>query len=195
MALSKRLQMVQEKTEPVRYDFSMWSMAELEDSLIDFGQTHKGKTYAHMWDQEQQWITWFVQHYEKSSKPNHQKFIHFVSLKVERAELTQQKIPMVEKGEIPKKPPASLAMPKVKAKAKGRSSSRPEEIPCPWDDVEDPSMFEMLSNAGEIEEVPDVEPLWPSTSNLEARVAQMENALARVMDFLEQNHANQENRS
>ena len=34
---------------------------------------------------------------------------------------------------------------------------------------------------------------WPNTSQLEARVANMENALSRVMEFLEQNHAVQEN--
>jgi hypothetical protein len=58
--------------------------------------------------------------------------------------------------------------------------------------VEDPSIFEMIDTE-EIEEVPVLEPLWPNTSQLEARVANMENALSRVMEFLEQNHAVQQN--
>ena len=192
MALSKRLQQVQEIAEPIVLDFSKWSMAELEASQIDFGQAQKGKSYAQVWNEAQGWVTWFVQHYEKSNKPAHQKFLHYVTLKVEKAELTKQKIPVVDNVEAPKKIPQTHQIPKIKAKAKGRSSARTEETPCPWDDVEDPSIFEMI-DAEEIEEVPVLEPLWPNTSQLEARVANMENALSRVMEFLEQNHAVQQN--
>lgn len=34
---------------------------------IDVGNTHKGRTFQHMWELEQEWILWFVQHYGKSS--------------------------------------------------------------------------------------------------------------------------------
>jgi hypothetical protein len=192
MALSKRLQQVQEIAEPIALDFSKWSLADLEASQIDFGQVQKGKSYAQVWNEAQGWITWFVQNYEKSNKPAHQKFLHYVTLKIERAELTKQKIPVVDHVEVPKKIPQTHQTPKIKAKTKGRSSARSEEVPCPWDDVEDPSIFEMIDTE-ENEEVPVMEPLWPNTSQLEARVANMENALSRVMEFLEQNHAVQEN--
>ena len=143
MALSKRRQQMQEMVEPVALDFSKWSMAELESSQIDFSQAHKGKSYAQVWSEEQKWVTWFVQHYEKPNKPSHRKFLHYVTLKVERAELMDQKIPVTDKGEVPKKPPQSLVA--MKAKAKGQSSTTAEDTPCPWDDVEDPSIFEMIN--------------------------------------------------
>jgi hypothetical protein len=119
MALSKRLQQVQEIAEPIALDFSKWSMADLEASQIDFGQAQKGKSYAQVWNEAQGWVTWFVQHYETSNKPAHQKFLHYVTLKVEKAELTKQKIPVVDNVEAPKKIPQPHQIPKIKAKAKG----------------------------------------------------------------------------
>ena len=45
MALSKRLQQMQE-TEVVKMDFNHLSMSELEETKLDFGQKHLGKTFV-----------------------------------------------------------------------------------------------------------------------------------------------------
>eukprot|EP00435_Cladocopium_sp_Y103_P057212 s976_g19.t1 len=174
---------------PPVMDFGHLSMADLEETKLDFGQKHLGKTYAQVWEADQRWITWFCQHYEGSRKPAHQKFLHFVSLKVERAELTGETIPVTEPNEMPKKMPCSLMQPKAKSKMPPARSSRVE----PWEETEeDPSLFEFIP---EIEE-PSIQPAAGAAvipTALEIRVMQMENALARVMDFLEQNHAAREN--
>lgn len=197
MSLSKRLQRVQETTEPSKEDFSQWSMADLEVSTIDFGKQQKGKTYATVWEEDQPWITWFVQHYEKSAKSSHQKFIHYVNLKVERAELTGTKIPVTEKSEgYPTISPEQQVInrSRMMARAKAKAMSRhvtPIESDL-WNEEEDPLMYELISNPVETAGPVAEEPI-PCPSQLEMRVINMENALARVMDFLEQNHANREN--
>ena len=53
---------------------------------ISFGKTHQGKSFNHMWTREQPWVLWFTQHFSKSRKPEHQLFLHYVNLKVERCE-------------------------------------------------------------------------------------------------------------
>ena len=86
MSLFKRLQQVQDVTEPACLDFSQWSMADLEASKIDFGKQQLGKTYQQVWEEEQRWAIWLNQHYhETSTRMEHQKFVHFVTMKVERA--------------------------------------------------------------------------------------------------------------
>ena len=197
MSLSKRLQRVQENLEPSKEDFSQWSMADLEVSTIDFGKQQKGKTYATVWEEDQPWITWFVQHYEKSGKSSHQKFLHYVNLKVERAELTGTKIPVKEKSEgystiSPEQQVINRSRMMALAKAKAMSRHVTQLESELWNEEEDPLMYELISNPVKTTGPVPKEPT-PCPSQLEMRVINMENALARVMNFLEQNHANQEN--
>ena len=190
MSLSKRLQQVQEIKTPAPLDFSQWSLADLEESKIDFGKQQLGRKYRQVWEDEQCWVKWFVQHYEKSMKMEHQKFLHFVSLKVERAEHSGQTVPVTLPREVPKNVPRSVTMAKAKAKSQARPLSPGR--PCPWDDVEDPSVFTLIEDNIENQMTePAGEDMYPANP-LEIRVMQIENALARVMDFLEQNHAAQQ---
>eukprot|EP00435_Cladocopium_sp_Y103_P072556 s26_g40.t1 len=106
---------------------------------------------------------------------------------VERAELTGETIQVQAPASPVKIPPKSLMMPK--AKAKSASRPMPEEVPCAWDDVEDPSIFELIGETEDSHQNIPAGSTDPNPSALEIRVIQMENALARVMDFLEQNHA------
>ena len=190
MSLSKRLQQVQEIKPPAPLDFSQWSLADLEESKIDFGKQQLGKKYRQVWEDEQHWVMWFIQHYEKSTKMEHQKFIHFVNLKVERAEISGQTVPVILPAEGPKNVPRSMIMPKAKAKNQSRPLSPGR--PCPWDDVEDPSVFTLIEDNIENQMIePAGEDMYPANP-LEIRVMQIENGLARVMNFLEQNHAAQQ---
>ena len=190
MSLSKRLQQVQEIKTPAPLDFSQWSLADLEESKIDFGKQQLGKKYRQVWEEEQHWVKWFVQHYETSTKMEHQKFIHFVNLKVERAENSGQTVPATLPMEVPKNVPRSMIMTKAKAKSQTRPQSPGR--PCPWDDVEDHSVFTLIEDNTENQvNEPAGDDMYPA-SPLEIRVMQIENALARVMNFLEQNHAAQQ---
>ena len=47
--LSQRLRAIQIPNEPEKMSFEHLSMKDLEDSVIDFGQTHRGKTFLEMW--------------------------------------------------------------------------------------------------------------------------------------------------
>lgn len=136
-------------------------------------------------------MTWFVQHYAKSPKPAHQQFIHFVTLKVERAELTGQRIAVIEPGEAMQAPPRSLMMPKAKVRPNHQQKRQEMPAPCPWEEEpEDASIFELILEGT----MPPYQPPQaenPPNTALEMRVINMENALARVIEFLEQNHASQ----
>jgi hypothetical protein len=148
MALSKRLQQMQQEPELTKMDFTHLSMSELEASKLDFGQKHLGKTYAQVWKEDQPWVTWVVQHYEKSLKPAHQKFMYYVTAKVERAELMGEKIPVKVQGETTKDPPRTLMMPK--AKARPHVQQEHPEMPAmhSWEEdigICDGTRFEMVS--------------------------------------------------
>lgn len=194
MALSKRLQQMQQEPELTKMDFTHLSMSELEASKLDFGQKHLGKTYAQVWKEDQPWVTWVVQHYEKSLKPAHQKFMYYVTAKVERAELMGEKIPVKAQSEPTRDPPRTLMMPKAKARPQVQQEHQDTPTMSSWEEeIEtiDGTRFEMISEGT----MPPYQPPQeePVPTALEMRVINMENALARVMDFLEQQHANREN--
>jgi hypothetical protein len=194
MALSKRLQQMQQEPELTKMDFTHLSMSELEASKLDFGQKHVGKTYAQVWTEDQPWVTWVVQHYEKSLKPAHQKFMYlYVTAKVERAELMGEKIPVKAQAEATKNPPRTLMMPKAKARPHVQQDHQEMPTMHSWEeeiDTCDGTRFEMISEGT----MPPYQPPQeePVPTALEMRVINMENALARVMEFLEQRHATRE---
>lgn len=78
-----------------KHDFSHLSLSHLEQTKIDFGQTHHGKTYREMWANQQEWVLCFTGRNEKSE------------LMIERAELEGSTLP-VHKGESVKATPIRL---------------------------------------------------------------------------------------
>ena len=94
MSLSKRLQQMQDKSQLTKPDFSGLSLEEMDQMKIAFGHQQLGKPFKEVWDREQSWVTWFTQHYENSQKYEHQIFLHYIEKRVERAEVTQQAIPV-----------------------------------------------------------------------------------------------------
>ena len=186
--LSKRLQKVQQPPPNPEYDFSHMSMDQLEVSKIQFGKTHVGKTFNHMWTREQKWVMWFTQHYHSSNKWEHRVFLYYVEKKVERCELTGVKMlthsAVDQATERDNGPPAQLrgAQPKAKAMA-----SQMAAVPAdPWDLDDDPELFEVLPE-GEL--TPPIEPMIPdqTVNQLESRMTQVENALNKIINYIEQN--------
>ena len=182
--LAQRLQKVQQQDTEPGYDFSHLSMEQLETSKIKFGKTHGGKTFNHMWTQEQKWVLWFTQHYAQSTKYDHRMFIYYVEKKIERCELTGVKMPTTSATEQSKAASPSRqcgAQPKAKALSAPTGQIPVEEIPVTtWDYEENPELFEVL---------PEVEPTLPTDSGIymEACMASVENALARSIHYIEQN--------
>ena len=90
-ALSARLARVlgEEKKEEARDQFEAFKLLSLDEmgqTKIDFGSAHLGRTYSEMWEKEAKYVKWFQASYHSSNKVNHQKFIHYISLRVTYAE-------------------------------------------------------------------------------------------------------------
>jgi len=186
--LARRLQKVQQPETAAVFDFSHLSMDQLETSKINFGKTHVGKSYLHMWTREQKWVLWFTQHYAQSQKYDHRMFLYYVEKKIERCELTGMKVSLNSATEEIKAAQSSNphgVQPKAKPQ-RGQTGKTPvEDIPATvWDYEEDPELFEML---------PEAEPVWTASTEdqMELRMVSVENALSRIITFIEQNTSNQ----
>ena len=66
--------------------FKLLSLDEMGQAKIDFGSAHLGRTYSEMWEKEGKYVKWFQASYHSPNKVNHQKFIHYISLRVTYAE-------------------------------------------------------------------------------------------------------------
>ena len=91
-SLASRLSKIQEKVETPVQDIDHYSLEELASKQVDFGKTHVGKSFQHMWEHEQGWILWFTQHYAKSTNVKHRLVLKFVDLKVSEAENWNHKV-------------------------------------------------------------------------------------------------------
>eukprot|EP00435_Cladocopium_sp_Y103_P072470 s855_g40.t1 len=169
---------VQVSSEPPKRSFDHLSMMDLEETVIDFGNTHRGRKYIEMWNDHQDWIAWFTARFEKSGKESHQKLLHFIQLKVERAELTGEGVQM-HSG-----PKQIYMQPKMKAKAVPKKPYMVAvETPLPIDLEEEEDLFEFLPEAEmDSRSVAATENAHP----LESRVNQMEAMLGRILAHLEQ---------
>lgn len=186
--LAQRLQKVQQPETAAVFDFSHLSMDQLETSKIKFGKTHVGKSYLHMWTREQKWVLWFTQHYAQSQKYDHRMFLYYVEKKIERCELTGMKVSLNSATEEIKAAQSSNphgVQPKAKPQMGQTGKTPVEDVPATvWDYEEDPELFEML---------PEAEPVWTASTEdqMELRMASVENALSRIITFIEQNTSNQ----
>ena len=173
-------------------DFSKMSVEAMDHMKIDFGRQQLGKTFKTVWDQEQSWVTWFAQHYEHSHKYEHQMFLHYVELKVERAELTQQAIPVTNPTPKTKMPATvatkSRAMPKGYAVPKCKAMTRPtaiQEDSLAYDYDLDPENFEVIPDLENVASQNLPEEDNPNVLAMQQRLYQMENVMARVIQHLE----------
>ena len=180
-SLVERLQKLQVPAPEELPDLSQYSLAQMDAMKIEFGTKHLGKTYKEVWSTDQQWITWFLKHYQNSKKGVHRLMLHYIALKIERAELEGKNIPVVESQPEPvKNPTKALGKPLVMTltpKAKARPMVMPE--------AEDLSVWDL--GEMEAEEVP-IEP--NVTENLEQRMQNVEGALQSIVMHLEHMAAN-----
>lgn len=174
--LSMRLKALQVPGETPKFNFDHMSMKQLEDSVIDFGQAQLGLKYQEAWERHQDWVTWFINKYEKSAKESHQRFLHYVQLKIERAELDGTNIPL-NAG-----PKTSAMKPKTKPKAAPRQIYQAPVATMP--NMEEEELFELLSAEEEMS-IPAVEVPGNQVQHLETRMLHMEDALSRILAHLE----------
>ena len=136
---------------------------------ITFGQAHKGHTYQEVWHQDQAWVLWFTQHYGNSKKGSHRQFLHYVELMIERAELEEEKVPIVEPNKTPPSSSVAAGKPYPKAKGAPKASDLAAELE---EEIDTQSQFDM------VEFMP--EPVRANIGHLETRMLNLENALTRV---------------
>ena len=179
----KKLQVSQPEALP---DLSRMSMEEMDQMKVEFGTKHAGRTFLEVWSLDQAWVMWFLKHYQTSTKGVHRTFIRYIELKIERAELEDQVIPVKEpqpeltKGANSGVPGKSslMAMPKSKA--------------SPWflpevAEMDDASVWdtEVASQASIQMEPPG------SNASMENRMQQMEGAIQAILHHLEMMAVNQ----
>lgn len=188
-SLAHRLQRVQQEATVPLPEVEGLSIHQLENRRIEFGKAHLGKTFLEVWQGDQRWITWFVQHYQNSQKLTHRTFLHYVNLMVERAELTGEPIMVtpakadLQVNNLTTGKGRGKSLPKAKAKsvtARPKAQARSEHAQ-EFEDLmannfefeEDMASFEMIEQPA------------PDVSHLETRMLHLESALTRVIQHLE----------
>lgn len=95
MSLSNRLSAMRSSntTNAGGRKLSEFSISQMDNFLVLFGKKHRNKKFIDVWENDQRWIQNIVGRFQNSSTPEHQEFMAYINLKLERAELTQTPIP------------------------------------------------------------------------------------------------------
>jgi len=106
---AKRLQRLQAdmpaaETESVDH----LSLEVLQNEKVKFGKAYQGKTYAEVWETSQEWVKWFLVHYQDSSNVEHKKVIRYIKLKIEEGETQGSGTSQMPVRPRPKPAPKSL---------------------------------------------------------------------------------------
>ena len=176
----KKLQVVQPEELP---DLTKYSLEQMDQMKVEFGTKHAGRTYLEIWNTDQQWVMWFLKHYHASTKGVHRLLIKYIELKIERAELENQVIPVTE--------PQPQVTKEVCTKEPGKPSLGllPKAKAAPWylTEVDEMSVWDqdVTSQASMPTEHAEVSQQW------ENRMQQMEGAIQAIMHHLEMMSVNQ----
>jgi len=191
MSLSQRLQKVQQKVEMALPELEPMSLLEMEQLEINFGNTHKGKTFIHMWEMEQGWVTWFVAHYQNSTNLKHRRFLSFVTSMVERAELSGKKVAVTpSEKDLDVHTGKGYGKKSLTIKGRSKAMAAPPMVPAEVLEELNPLTNSDWFNPEEIAEnesfeMVTTEPTNSAVGHLESRMLNLENALSRVIQHLE----------
>lgn len=176
----KKLQVVQPEELP---DLTKYSMEQMDQMKVEFGTKHAGRTFLEVWNTDQQWVAWFLKHYHASTKGVHRLMIKYIELKIERAELENQVIPVTE--------PQPQVTKEASTKEPGKPSLGllPKAKAAPWylPEMDEMSVWDqdVSSQVSMPAEPTEVSPQW------ENRMQQMEGAIQAIMHHLEMMSVNQ----
>lgn len=191
MSLASRLSKIQEVKKPELPSIDHFTLEQLGAMTIDFGNTHKGRSFQHMWEVEQEWIVWFLQHYSKSSKMSHRLFCKFAELQIEMAENWNHRVPVypTSRDVTSENLTKEKMVPKAKAKmgAKTKGSVMPSYTPAFDMESGEKDEFEMLQE-WELEQHLDgltVTTIQADVLSLQDRMSNMENMLQQVLNHLQ----------
>lgn len=187
-SLSKRLNQALTK-EPATRSAAVEGMTleQLSREKVTWGNAHQGESFDEAW-KDSEWVKFMVNRYGQSHKEGHQKFAKFVELKVTELENNQEPV-MPRRGTSQR---GGYAAPTSKSKAAPKTASAPS-TECSWqmageEEVDsEPEMYAHPTMGAVVEQGEMMEAL-------QQRVLNMESALSRVINHLEeQNSRNHEN--
>lgn len=191
MSLASRLSKIQEVKKPELPSIDHFTLEQLGAMTIDFGKTHRGRSYQHMWEVEQEWIVWFLQRYSQSSKMSHRLFCKFAELQIEMAENWNHRVPVypTSRDVTSENLTKEKMVPKAKAKmgAKTKGSGMQSYTPAFDMESEEKDEFEMFQE-WELEQQLDgltVTTIQADVLSLQDRMSNMENMLQQVLSHLQ----------
>ena len=176
-ALSARLARVlgEEKKEEARDQFEAFKLLSLDEmgqTKIDFGSAHLGRTYSEMWEKEAKYVRWFQASYHSSNKVNHQKFIHYISLRVTYAEHQ-----LCLNSQDPRPSPSQRPLhPAIKSNAKAKPIQ--EVTPQDLADLAEDESWEPVQ---EIEIQPEI---YTEMAAMDTRLQTIEGAMQEIIAHL-----------
>ena len=188
MSMSQRLSKLYQEVTVKGEDLSHLTLEELSAEKIKFGEKHQGATMEHVWRTDPEWIRFMVNRYETSVKPEHQRLMKFVELKLKYHEENQLPV-RVPKAKSTAAPMTSRRQPKCKA-----APRTPIEV-----DEAEISDLQLIESDATWENMSHIEMSNPETmpltdlnqqhaeefQALQTRMLNMENALSRVIRHLE----------
>lgn len=74
---------------PEEPDFTKMKLEDLGQSVITFGEAKKGQSFETVVMGDQSYVAWFTTKFAHSQKYQHRKFIHYIKMFVEQAEMQQ----------------------------------------------------------------------------------------------------------
>lgn len=177
-SLSQRLSHIQENksTNAGNRSLSSISLDEMDNFVVMFGERNRNRRFIDVWESDQEWISFVVKRYESSQKAAHKELMHYVNLKVERAELKQEPLPPQNRRD--EQELVSSEMPGTRSKAMARPPTTASNRPLGPLDVDLESTW---SDADVVEAPP------PQLATMEHRLMHLENVMTRICVHLDQN--------
>lgn len=186
MSLASRLSKLQVKVEENLPSIDHYTREQLGEMTIDFGKTHRGRSYRHMWEVEQEWCLWLVQHYGQSTNMKRRLVIKYIEMQVDMAENWNHKVPVYPINSGATQTPTSGVGSMAKAKAAtAKAKSLPMTSVKP--DLMDNEEFDMLEE-WELQQHLDGQTLTTlqgDVMSLQDRMVNMENMLQQVLAHLQ----------
>jgi hypothetical protein len=145
------------------------SLEELAMEKIAFGRAKLGQSFETVF-QDHQWTDWFVSTYEKSPKPAHQLFVHYVEKRLNQEALKNHK-----KG-----------YPSTKGNSKKSTETMAAEVNS-WDEISEPDFSQEFEIPGvsKINQMEDqVASLQMQNQNMTNRMTQVEMVLQEVLQHV-----------
>lgn len=183
MSVSQRLKTFRAQTQSQQEEMSLeeiktLTLEDLNQEVIKFGKAHRDKPFALVFENFQPWVDWFVGYYEKSPKPEHQKFIRYVELRLDSdlPHNLQSQVPAKSKPKA--KRMAKPVTPPTKTKG---STENPPLTESDWEEE-----FEMMSShAGMIDMQEELENVRFENRQMSSRMAQLEMHMQEMIQHLQ----------